>query len=100
MKIITGEFHVVLPETANEPYGVYLTRSRFEPVALVYTQEENTLTISPPAEVAKGVWQLVVNTSCGCFITPVYVDCPAPQMQGEHQPTNALPPTIVCCDTP
>lgn len=45
----------------------------------------------------RGVWTLSVQTDCGCYEAPVYIDCPPPAFAGVHRPTAAQGPSTECC---
>ena len=45
----------------------------------------------------RGVWKLSVQTDCGCYEAPVYVDCPPPALAGVHTATSNQGPSIECC---
>ena len=45
----------------------------------------------------RGVWKLSVQTDCGCYEAPVYVDCPPPAFQSVHTGTPNQGPSIECC---
>ena len=45
----------------------------------------------------RGVWKLSVQTDCGCYEAPVYIDCPPPAFAGVHTATAAQGPSIECC---
>lgn len=93
-----------LPACGNELARACLTRHGFKPVELpAEINPEGTppgtvrLTIPTPPP-CRGVWELKLRTNCCCFTAHVFVDCPAPQFQAEHQPTSDTPmPIPVCC---
>lgn len=45
----------------------------------------------------RGVWTLSVQTDCGCYEAPVYIDCPPPAFAGVHRPTASQGPSTECC---
>ena len=70
-----------------------LTREGHTAVPLVLTEQPNdliTVAIQDPLPAnvpfpKRGIWLLNIQTPCGCYQAPVYVDCPAPT---SWQPTS------------
>lgn len=68
------------------------------------TVDEHLITVSIPDPLPanvpfpkRGVWTLSVQTDCGCYEAPVYVDCPPPAFAGVHNPTASQGPSTECC---
>lgn len=69
---------------------------------------DDILRIGPlPSAVSAGVWSLLVNSPCGCFVERISVRCPAPAHPPTHTPTDtgwppdgAAPPECEPTGTP
>lgn len=62
-------------------------------------------TVGPlPQDVKDGVYELQVQTSCGCYYAPLHVSrCQSPSLPGTHTPTDPSagePPTPECTPLP
>lgn len=100
-----ASIHLLLPPCNEHIARATLTRAHcttYELQAQVNPSDapEGTVTFTIPTDPppARGVWQLTLDTDCGCFTMNVWVDCPPPRTVGTHQPTNEPGPTIVCCE--
>lgn len=93
---------LVLPACAAVITKATLSRAGFETFELAAVVVEGGVTFNGvPAGAARGVWQLGLETDCGCFNAPVFLDlCRAPAFQSTHQPTIDVPPVVVCCPDP
>ena len=82
-----------------------LTREGHTAVPLVLTEQPNdliTVAIQDPLPAnvpfpKRGIWRLNIQTPCGCYEAPVYVDCPAPAFVATHTPTLVNGPSTECC---
>ena len=94
--------NLALPPCAAVIASAYLHKAPVTTIPLTVTAATGGLTLSGiPADTRKGVYELLLETDCGCFSAPVFVDiCRAPAFQSTHQPTSDQPPTQVCCPEP
>ena len=91
-----------LPPCAAEPTSGQLIRSRQAPVevGISINAETRIVTVTAPAEgLVRGVWTLQIETPCGCFHVPLWVEmCSAPAFVGVHlDPNEIRGPIQVCC---
>ena len=90
-----------LPPCAGSTPTAELTRANHVSVPLVQTGDGLFSLPDPfPAHIpfpARGVWQLNAETGCGCYTSPVYVDCARLQLAGVHTPTAPIGPSQECC---
>lgn len=74
----------------------HLSRKGLPDVPLEH--DEDTLEVSLTGDMpCQGVWQLILDTHCGCFSAPIYVDCPPPAIASTHYPTDDTPRPIESC---
>ena len=96
---INPTLKIRLPECAAIITKATLSRPGFPTYELTATVTEHGVDFTGvPDDIVRGVWQLGMDTDCGCFGVPVFVDvCKAPAVRGVHQPTTDPGPTIICC---
>jgi hypothetical protein len=83
-----------------------LVRLHHVEVPLVLTQsatDPDLITVAIPDPLPtnvpfpkRGVWMLTVQTDCGCYEAPVYIDCPPPAFAGVHEGTLTEASTECC----
>lgn len=100
----TADIPVELPPCAGEIDKAFIFRPHGLKAELVATIDPAIPGIvrltGIPEDVPKGVYTLALHTGCGCYTTPVAVDCPTPALPGTYYPTNAPGIIKACCETP
>lgn len=89
----------IAPCGAAAPSSVVLSRRYDQRHELDFIVEDGQILINAlPEAICDGVWNLSIQTECGCFMTPVnIIQCRAPRQQGKHTPTNIPALGIECC---
>lgn len=100
----TADIPVQLPACAGAINKAFIFRPRGVKAELTATLDPTAPDIvrltGIPQDVPRGVYTLALHTDCGCYTTPVAMDCPAPALPGTHYPTNAPGIIKACCETP
>lgn len=92
--------NLVLPPCAAVPSAARLTRRGFEDVPVTASVEDRVVTLAAvPAGLTRGVWTLAIDSECGCYTAPVFVDiCAPPAFQAEHIGEEREPIQVCCPD--
>lgn len=78
--------------TLSQPRGPHL------PLPVPQLTPERRLALTLPQDIRRGVWELSLQTDCGCFVTDVFIDiCQRPALPGEHTPTADQTTHPECC---